>query len=367
MGESMKILFVISCLSYGGAEKNLMLVANHFNEIGHSVAICNFNERETMQQVNENIKYYENTEVYEKKGKFAWVGLRKMQYDFLKSTCKDFKPDVIISFLGIPNFLSVICGKSLKTPVIISERADPYRSTSKLDKIMHFMFNKADGAVFQSYGAQEFYSEKLQKKSKVIPNPVLNVNTDYMYDAKNADKTIAFAGRFETAQKRQDIMIKSMKKVLDKYPDYKLIFYGDGQNEEDIKNLAKETGIDKNVVFAGVSDNLTRDISKSEIYVLTSDYEGIPNTLIEAMTIGMPCVSTDCSPGGARMLIDSGVNGTLVPCGDVDAIAKAIIYYIENKDIAAEHGKKAISLKDKYCYDVIMKKWEEYVLKFKKN
>ena len=361
----MKILFVISCLNYGGAEKNFMLVANYFNEIGHSVAICNFNERKTVQTIPKGIEYYEKNDIYTKTGKFAWVGLRKQQYKFLKLCCKEFEPDVIISFLGMPNFLSVICGKFLKIPVIISERADPYRSASKLDKIMHFVFNQADGAVFQSYGAKEFYSKKLQKKSEVIPNPVLNADTQFTYDAEKTNKSIVFAGRFETVQKRQDIMLYSMQKVLEMYPDYRLVFYGDGENENDIKELAKKLGIEENVVFAGVSSSLTQDMSKCEIYVLTSDYEGIPNTLIEAMTIGMPCVSTDCSPGGARMLIESGENGTIVPCGDIDAIADAIIYYIENKVIAAKHGENAKEIKNKFAYDVIMKKWEDYIVGFK--
>ena len=337
----MKVLFVISCLNYGGAEKNLMLVANHFNKIGHDVAICNFNERETVQHVCHEVKYYEKTDVYEKTGKFAWIGMRKQQYEFLKLCCRDFKPDIIISFLGMPNFLSILCGKILGIPVVISERADPNRFNSKLDKIMHFVYNYADGAVFQSDGAKNFYSGRLQKRSAVISNPVMHVKEEYCYDLKQTYKVIAFAGRFETVQKRQDIMLEAMKLVLKKHPDYKLVFYGDGENEEEIKNLASDMKINENVIFAGVSDNLVRDISKCEIYAITSDYEGIPNTLLEAMTIGMPCVSTDCSPGGAKMLVDNGINGTLVPCGDVSAIAEAINYYIENKSVAVAHGKEA--------------------------
>ena len=360
----MKILFVISCLSYGGAEKNFMLVANYFNKIGHEVAICNFNERKTVQTVSDDIKYYENSGIYDKKGKFAWVGLRKQQYRYLKLCCKDFEPDVIVSFLNMPNFLSVLCGKLLKIPTIISERADPYRSNSKLDKLMHFMYNRADGAVFQSNGAKAFYSKKLQEKSAVIPNPLMGVKEEYLYNSEQANKVIAFAGRFETMQKRQDIMLEAMKKVLEKHPDYKLVFYGDGENEDEIKRLATDMGIESNVIFAGVSDNLVRDISKCEIYVITSDYEGIPNTLMEAMSVGMPCVATDCSPGGARMLIKSGENGTIVPCGDVDAVANAIVYYIENKDVAILHGKNATDIKNKFSYAVIMKKWEDYILNF---
>ena len=202
----------------------------------------------------------------------------------------------------------------------------------------------------------------MQRKSVVISNPIINVKEEFFYNVAEAEKVIAFAGRFETVQKRQDIMLEVMKLVLEKHADYKLAFYGDGKDEDDIKMLASKIVIEDNVEFKGVSDNLVKDISKCEIYVLTSDYEGIPNTLLEAMTIGMPCVSTDCSPGGARMLIDNGINGTLVPCGDVTAIADAINFYIENKDIAEKHGKEAVKIKDKFSYDGIMEKWEKYIL-----
>ncbi len=356
----MKILFTISCLSYGGAEKNLVLVANYLSE-RHDVVICNFNEHPTRQILNDKVKLFEK-EVEQTKGKFGWITLRRHQYDFLKETCIQEKPDIMVSFLPMPNALAVLCGKKLKIPVIISERADPFQKMSKLDKVIHAVYNQADGAVFQTKGAKEFYSNKLQMKSTVIPNPVVNFHSEISHDYYNSKKEIVSVGRFEIIQKRQDILLRAGSIVFDKYPDYKIVFLGDGPDEIKAKKLAKELGIESNVVFAGVTDKVLEKVNQSEIFVLSSDYEGIPNVLIEAMSIGMPCVATDCSPGGARMLLEDGAAGKLVDCKDYEALANEIIYYIENKEKEIEYGKYAKKSISRFSYSKLMNQWEQYLI-----
>lgn len=356
----MKILFVISCLSYGGAEKNLMLVANHVRE-KNDVAICNFNEHDTKQEIDSEIAYYEQSRWVSSGKRFDWIGLRKAQYRFLKKTCKSFVPDIIISFLPMPNALAVLCGKELHIPVIISERADPYRSISKIDKLIHFIYGFADGAVFQTDGAKNFYQKKLQKKSVVINNPVIVPENAGMHDIKTANKEIVCVGRFENKQKRQDLAIQAMKIIHGKYPDYKMVFWGDGDDLNSAKALAHELLPDDCIAFKGVSRNVLHDIKDSEIYLLTSDYEGIPNTLIEAMSLGLPCVSTDCSPGGARLLLGNSEYGIIVPCGDADAISGAVIKLIENKELSADYGNKAKSSLDRFSVEKIMRNWDKYI------
>ena len=273
-----------------------MILADYFRKI-HEVAICNFNEKDTKQNISNDICYYEQQRWTPSEKKFDWVNLRKSQLSFLKASCEDFHPNVIVSFLPMPNTLAILCGKRLHIPVIISERADPYQSLSKIDRINHFIYGFADGAVFQTDGAKEFYQKRLQKNSVVIPNPVIIPENCPVHDCTKVNKEIVCVGRFENKQKRQDLAIKAMAIIHQKHPEYKMIFWGDGGDLEQTKKLAIEMNIDDCVKFAGVTNNVLRDINRSEIYLLTSDYEGIPNTLIEAMSIGMPCVSTDCSPG----------------------------------------------------------------------
>lgn len=362
----MRVIFVISCLSYGGAEKNMMLVANHMRTES-DVAICNFNEHDTRQEISSEIKYYEQTRWIPSGKRFDWVSQRKAQYKFLKDSCRKFVPDVIISFLPIPNAISVLCGRRLHIPVIISERADPYQSISKIDKLIHFIYGFADGAVFQSEGAKNYYPKKLKKKSMVIPNPVVVPEDAKMHNTQKAKKEIVCVGRFENKQKRQDLAIKAMKIIHDKYSDYKLVFWGDGNDLEQAKDMTHKLMLDDCVEFRGVSKNVLKDIKDSELYLLTSDYEGIPNTLIEAMSIGMPCVSTDCSPGGAKLLLGDNENGLVVPCGDVVAISDGVMKLIENRELAAAYGQKAVCSLKRFQMNEIMDKWRQYIATIANN
>ena len=358
----MRILFVISCLSYGGAEKNLMLVANHMRE-NNEVAICNFNEHDTRQWIHPEIVYYEQARWVTSEKKLDWVNLRKAQYKFLKKTCESFTPDIIVSFLPIPNALAVLCGRKLHIPVIISERADPYQNISKIDKIIHFIYGFAAGAVFQTEGAKKFYQKKLQEKSMVIPNPVIIPESVEMHNVATIKKEIVCVGRFENKQKRQDLAIKAMKFIHEQCSEYKMIFWGDGDDLDSVKALVHELSLDDCVVFKGVSQNVLNDIKDSEIYLLTSDYEGIPNTLIEAMSIGMPCVSTDCSPGGARLLLGDSENGLIVPCGNAEAISDAVMKLIKSKKLSTDYGEKAKRSLSRFSTKRIMGNWDEYIAK----
>ena len=253
--------------------------------------------------------------------------------------------------------------KKLHIPVVISERADPFQQLSKLDKIIHAIYNQAEGAVFQTNGARDFYSKRLQEKSIVIPNPVVDNYSEITHDYYNINKELVSVGRFEIIQKRQDVLLKASKIVFEKYPEYKLIFWGDGPDEDKLKELAKELQIENKVMFAGVTNSVLEKVNQSEIFVLSSDYEGIPNALIEAMSIGMPCVATDCSPGGARMLLEDGKSGKLVGCGKYEELAKEIIYFIENREKEKEYGMYAKESIGRFSYSILMNRWEEYLLK----
>lgn len=352
----MKIMFCIACLHYGGAEKNMCLLANELVNRGHKVSICNFNHLPTTQKIDNRIKVYDVPQ-YNKR-----IVKRLQQISYMCKLFKKEKPDILVSFLFMPNFLTAIIGKILGIPTIISERGDPYRHKSKTMKFIYHFYNWASGAVFQSYGAQAFFSKKLQERSCVIPNPVALKAGIMVAEWEKRKKTIAFVARFEVAQKRQDIMLKAFRIVQNKHPDYSLDFYGDGSDEEKMKELTRSLGLSESVRFNGVVNKVEEKISHSRLFVLSSDFEGIPNSLMEAMSIGLPCVSTDCSPGGARMLIENEENGLLVPCGNPEELAKAINRMIEDEQFAERCGAAAVRVKDKYAIDKIMDAWENYII-----
>lgn len=159
-------------------------------------------------------------------------------------------------------------------------------------------------------------------------------------------------------QKRQDLLIEAFKKLSNEYPEYILEFYGSGEDERAIQELI---GQRKNIKLCGMTRNVAEAIQNAAMFVLTSDYEGIPNALLEAMSIGVPCISTDCSPGGAAMLIENGINGLLVNQGDVVGLYNAMKYYAKNPHIAETMGAKGTEVCDRFSEEIISELWRETV------
>ncbi len=350
----MKSVFIIKQLSLTGAPKMLTFVANAMAKEGHDVTMVLYAGTEIMQPLHKNIKVWNQN--------IQCTGVTKhfKMISRLKKVIAEIAPDVIVSFLCFPNLYATIIGRMLRIPVIISERGNPYTLKGLKNHIMYSLFNLANGAVFQTEGARAFFNKRLQKRSCVIPNPVVRKN-NIKFDISTDNHEIIFVARFENVQKRQDLMVVAFEKVLAIYPDAILKFYGTGEDLKMIQSLVKNKGLENNVCFLGYSDNPEEEMVKSEVFVLTSDYEGIPNTLIEAMSVGMPVVSTDCDPGGAKMLIEDGVNGILVPKNDAQCVADAIIRIFKDKELREKLSYEAYKITDKYPEEKIARQWLEYI------
>ena len=137
-----------------------------------------------------------------------------------------------------------------------------------------------------------------------------------------------------------------------------LHLYGDGDDETKLKEMA--IGQER-IVFEGVTNNVVEAIQNARIFVLSSDFEGIPNALIEAMSLGVPCVSTKCSPGGAELLIEDGKSGLLTPLGDVKALASAMKRFVDNQEEAEQMGQNATSIVEKFSEDKIFNLWNKEI------
>ena len=135
---------------------------------------------------------------------------------------------------------------------------------------------------------------------------------------------------------------------------------GDGPDIEKGKKLVENLGIKDKVLFVGQLKDPIVNMVDSKLFVLSSDFEGIPNALTEAMAAGLPCISTDVSPGGARLLIEDGKNGIIVPCGDKDEMANAIIYILEHPRIADQMGNEAKKITHRFTEDIIYNMWKVF-------
>ena len=359
----MKILFVIRDMVIGGAGKQLALTANALSEKGHEVYIYSYFGGENKHKLNSYVKYIAQDPIPDSKLKeYLWA------VPHIRKQMKMIRPDIAISWRCNAGCFTVLAALGLPIKTVFSERSDPYTETSLLLKISAFLCNFSSAGVFQTEAVQQFY-KRLSCRSIVIHNPFdKKIHCDEIIPFQDRKKEIVHIARMMIVQKRQDVMLCAFKIFLQKHPDYILSFYGDGLDFQKVQSQAHALGLEKNIIFHGDVVDAAKKIGNVKSLVLTSDYEGIPNVIMEAFAMGVPVVSTDCSPGGARVLIDNGQNGFIVPVGNASALAEKMCEIVEN-DIQANKFIVSAQIKlELFRPEVIFNMWNDFLLGlFKKN
>ena len=355
----MKILFFNRNIGYGGASKIMAGLASSLASHGHAITFLSSEGFDVLQPLHENIIRVEKNMT-----RIRVRGIKRIaEIVALHKYLKKNQFDIAIAFLSPQKYMLALACKLTGTKVLLSERGDPGKKTRKhkvLDRIMEHATNNADMYVFQTEGAKGCYPLKVQKRSVIIPNPVLDGNIPLPFKGERK-KTIVNVARLEIFQKRQDVLLEAFAKIAFEFPGYKLALYGDGPDEIKLKRMAEEKNLTGRVLFMGVSRDIYNDIKDVALFVLSSDYEGIPNALMEAMSIGLPCISTDCSPGGARVLIHSGQNGLLVPASDPDKLAHAMAYMLAHTKKAEGMGAQALRIVHEFSKEEIFGRWENFM------
>lgn len=345
-----KILFVVSQLKVGGAAKMIKYVANLCASHFESVTMMSYVDDFTPEDLHPAIKRID-----------LGINIHKIPTWRLKALVRHRKIlkkgmyDIVCTFLPDMSLMSSLASLGTKTIVVSAERGDPFEFSKLWKTLIGWTYRKSDYCFFQLEHARDFFGEKVKEHSFVIPNPYVPVEgvTPYFGERK---KTIVSAGRFAD-QKRFDILIKAFAKVHTAHPEYRLVLYGEGVCGTQYRELSKKLGIEDFIDYPGYVKNVAGSIREEGIFVLSSDYEGIPNSLIEAMSVGLPCVATDCTPGGPDFLTNSGQRGLLVPIRDVDAMADAVNRIINNTELAERLSREASKIVDLLDIEKINKMW----------
>lgn len=355
-----RILLVYHALSsgefsYAGMEKMLIWLGNELADNGFDITFCTLYDSSRSTRYSKKVKSIELGVSYCDSFLIRNINTFIFGTKRLIEVYKNGHYDYVINF-GDTLFFNLLFIKLFyNIHLITSERGDPYNSSNILERLRRMLLKYSDKIVFQTKGARDFFSSSIRNKSTIIANPV--VIPKEQWNQTDTLERIIFVGRIDFWQKRPDLLLKAFAIVHKKHPTYYLDVCGSGSELKQLQNIADELKISNFVVFHGAVQNVGDFLLRDEIFVLTSDFEGIPNALLEAMAIGMPVVSTDCSPGGAAMLIDSGRNGLLVPKGEVESIAEAICYLIDNKNVASSMAFRARETMYQYSSKKIIEKW----------
>lgn len=333
----------------GGAERVMSVLCNRFVEQGIETTVIVRQEPECWYPLDERV-HLVATSV---SGRVAV--LRNLKRNLkLRRELKKARPDVIISFMTPMNIQTILFSAGLGIPVIVSERNNPETDIAKRDKVMaKLLYPLCRGLVFQTEEAKNWFSKRVQDKGTVIPNPI---SENLPARKVPVPGRIVSVGRL-TAQKNQKMLIDAFSVYSADNPEATLTIYGQGPMREELEQYAAARGMQGKVTLAGYCANVMEAIADAELFILPSDYEGMPNALMEAMGIGLPCISTDCPCGGPAYLIEDGVNGVLVPVADAEAMTAAIRRLMGDEALRTRLGEAATNLRQQLEPHRIAQEW----------
>lgn len=351
----MKLLFYISSIKGGGAARVMVNIANTLCIDNEVHFVTNFPDQHEYVLESKILRY--NLEECESKKTTLIKNKKRIIY--LRKLLKKISPDTSISFMGENNVRLIIAAQGIKTKKIISIRNDPTKEypSSRFKRLTDLIYRNADGIVFQTEDAKQFFSTKVQNKSRIIFNQV--DPKFYQWNDFPGEYIIA-CGRL-SKQKNYPLMLDAFKLVLEEYPNEKLNIYGDGDLRKELEMYAASIGITNSVFFKGFSTNMIENYKEAKMLIMTSDYEGMPNVMLEALASSVPVVSTDCPCGGPKMIIKNGINGFLVPVGDSHKVAAAIKLMIKMPESTIEMRKSAYESAQEFACDNIIAKWKGFI------
>lgn len=352
-----KINIITKAMTSGGAERVIAQLSNYFVDRSIACRIITTENCEVMYPLDEKVELV----AIGKKSNNKIID-RILRYKAVRKLVLSNKPDVVLTMPEDTGIYAILALIGTGIPVFVSERNNPWvmpdvKITQFLRKVAYPF---AKGIIFQTEMAKSFFPERIQEKGIVLQNPVDVSRIPAPYTGKRK-KVFVAVGRLEK-QKNFPMLIRAFSKFYKKEKDYKLVIYGEGRERTNLESLIKQLNLDGVVLLPGRNRDVLNAINDASAFILPSDYEGMPNALIEAMCMGMPVISTDCPSGGPRELIENQENGILIPVGDEDALVDAL-YSIIDLTLAEKMSNNSGKLRYSLTSVSIFENWEKYLFR----
>lgn len=349
--KNKKLLIILGSLGRGGAERVITTISDYFCHKNWDVTIALLLFNNVDYQINERVKIVDLSRKTNSRIKRlpSWIlGIRNL--------VKNEKPDVILSFVARINVITQFSCIGLKQNIVVSERNDPYcDGRSKLvDAMTRWLYPKANAVVFQTKRAKTYFEKSNLKNTVIIANPI---SVECLASEPTKGK-IVNVGRL-TKQKNQKLLMDAFYDTLINVPYASLFIYGEGDLKEQLLTKAKELGISEHVHFMGNVSNIHEQMADSEIFVLSSNYEGLSNALLEALMMGLTCISTNCA--GSDEYVMDHENGILVNVGDKEDLASAMIEMLQDRDQAKKLGEEAHRRSIAFEKENVLERWYKLI------
>lgn len=355
-----KIVFAIDTNSAGGGERVIATLANYMVERGYETYLINSDSDSSFYHLNDSVKVIKIGLDREKTSR-----IRRLysKYIFLKNFFRENKPDAVVAFLFNMEAPAILAGLKTNTRVYTSVRNAPWSYPPIERTFRKLFYPRIAGVVFQSNKVQKYKDFKHLNNSSVIMNPLddsVKAMTEPVEYGNRKDIIISVA-RLEK-QKNHEMLIRAFSKIHEEFPGYVLHIFGEGSMRNQLTNLIYDLGLVEKVVLEGAVPGAVVKNRDAKLFVMSSDYEGFPNALAEAMVQGIPSISTDFDTGVASDLICNGRNGWLVAVGDTDDLAKKMRHALLLKEKTNEIAKESVRVFERLSSEKICEEWERFIV-----
>lgn len=346
-----KILFVLSQLGTGGAERVISILTNYFAHAGYTTYLITYIAGEDAYQIDSDVIRYRIPPI---EGNRIKQHLQRM-----KIIRKYISEKAIDTYVTFEHYYGFTCVLGSKVCYTTSMRNDPKHDTlSLVERILrYFNFRFAHNIVFQTEEIKNYFSTPIVKHGVVIQNPLPNSIVNY---AGNRDTRVVAVSRLEP-QKNLKMLIDAFVKAHEKHQEYTLEIYGDGSEREVMTKYIEQNDLSQCVTLMGFAKNVGERICNASIYACSSNYEGLSNALLEAMAMGLSVVTTDSAGGGARSVVDDWVNGVLIPVGNTEKMAEAFDLLMQDQFIRERMGNNAKTIRKKLSETAICNQWKSTI------
>lgn len=348
-----KIVIVCGTLESGGAERVISTLSKPLADTFEKISIITWREAAIFYEIDSRVNIISLPKLANSNST-----LKKGLY--FRSLIKKSKPNIIISFLTPFNMLTDFFLLGVKVKIINAERNDPrfLKGGFLMKKLRNLLYGKANGILCQTEYVKAYFKGTLNKKCHIIYNPVFMAE-DMAGAALKTKKEnrIVSVGRLHY-QKNHKLLIDAFKIFHSSHNQYTLTIYGTGDLYDETIEYVRQLNLENAIELAGEKENVKELILNAKAFVMTSRFEGMSNALIEAMCLGLPCISTKVS--GATDLIFNGENGFLVGT-DASKISEALSLITDNEEISSRMGHKAINTALSLNVNSIAKNWIDYI------
>lgn len=353
-----RVLLVVGSLDCGGAQRVMAGMGNYWAGRGWQVQLVTWTGPE-MPDFYELLPSIERTWLVARiagRSPFAVLRASVARIFMLRRLLQHSKPDAVVSFIDVSNIYTIIAAMGLSMHVVVSERTNPSvnATVSRPWRVLRrIVYSRASHVVAQTQDAARWIETRCRASVVVIPNALRALPAR----DRCREPLIVAVGRL-SAEKGLDVLLRAFLQVHGEFPEWSVRIIGDGSERNALEALCVSLNLSDSVHFLGQVQNVEEWLARAGLMIHSSRREGFPNAVLEAMGMGAAVICADC-PSGPAELIQDGVNGRLVPVGDVGALARVMTELIKRPEVRERLGREAVRVRQQYDPCTIMAKWEK--------